>query len=61
MGAEASASPLLRLGVAEDVLDMLPTALTLIEPGTGRVLYANRPARADAGRLGDARAVARRR
>src|ERR671929_171854 len=45
MGAESVVSSLPGLGVAETVLDLLPVGITLVEPGTGRELYANRTAR----------------
>ena len=45
MGAESVVSSLPGLGVAETVLDLLPVGITLVEPGTGRELYANRVAR----------------
>jgi PAS domain S-box-containing protein len=49
MWVESSVSSLSGLGGAAGVLDLLPTAVILVEPGTARVLYANRAAHRIAG------------
>ena len=45
MGAESAVSSLPGLGVAEAVLELLSVGVTLVEPGSGRELYANGEAR----------------
>jgi serine phosphatase RsbU (regulator of sigma subunit) len=49
MGVESSVSSLSGLGGAAGVLDILPAAVILVEPGTARVVYANREAHRIAG------------
>jgi PAS domain S-box-containing protein len=49
MDGESSVSSLPGLGASVGLLDLLPTGLLLVEPGTARVLYANREAHRIAG------------
>jgi PAS domain S-box-containing protein len=49
MGPEPTVSSLPGLAAAAGILDLLPTALLLVEPGTARTLFANREAHRLAG------------
>ena len=44
VGVESASGRARRAAVLEPVLDLLPTPLLLVEPGTGGTLYANPPA-----------------